>query len=105
MLVKRAISGNRPATIMAAVALGFAATGVTPAEAVHAVKRAAFASNAGAVDGISASRTPKAGKLLPLDASGRVPAAALPGSAFARGPRGTQGPVGATGPTGPSGPS
>lgn len=86
--------------VLSVTALVIALTGVTPAGAVNAVKRALFAKNAGAVDGISASRTPKAGQLLPLDAQGRVPAGVLP-TGGARGERGPQGPQGSAGPAGP----
>ena len=55
--------------------------------------------NADAVDGLSASKKPRAGKLLALDRSARFPSSVLP--SVARGPRGLQGPAGAPGPTGP----
>ena len=87
--------------------------------AVSAV-RVAFAKNAGAVDGISASRSRKAGKLLPLGRNGKFPLSAIPagtqivlegprgdrgpkGDAGPRGPQGVQGPAGQTGPQGPQG--
>jgi hypothetical protein len=59
-----------------------------------------FAKNAGAVGGIKASKTPKAGQLLPLGANKKFPASVVP-----RGPQGAQGipgPAGAAGPAGPS---
>jgi Collagen triple helix repeat (20 copies) len=85
--------------------------------AVGAV-RVAFAQNAGAVDGISASRTPKPGKLLALRKNGKFPLSAIPvgtqivlegprgekGPKGDPGPRGPQGPAGQTGPQGPQGP-
>jgi hypothetical protein len=76
---------------------------------------ASFARNAGAVNGIKASRKPTPGKLLPLGRGGRFPAAVLAtvrgprGAPGVRGPqglegsRGAMGPAGATGPTGPPG--
>jgi Collagen triple helix repeat (20 copies) len=78
------------------LALTIAVLGATPAlEAGSTVKRALFASNAGTVNGIKASRTPKPGQLVPLNASGRFPASVL-----ARGPRG---PIGPRGPQGVQG--
>lgn len=86
--------------VLSALALTVALAGVTPADAVSTVKRALFAKNAGAVDGISASRTPSAGKLVPLDATAKLPSAVLP-TGGSRGLRGPQGPEGQTGPPGP----
>jgi hypothetical protein len=80
----------------------------------HAVS--SFARNAGAVNGIKASRTPKPGRLVPLGRNAKLPAAVLPlrrgergepgrpGPAGPQGPQGPQGPVGAHGPAGPAGP-
>lgn len=95
----RRVDPNRLALPVAVVALLIAATGVTPADAVRAVKRAAFASNAGAVNGIKASRTPRPGELVPLGADGRFNADVLPPVSGARGPRGAEGPVGPRGPS------
>src|SRR5438034_9231566 len=97
-------------------ALGWTGLGSAAVSAV----RVAFAQNAGAVDGISASRSPKAGKLLALGRDGRFPAKAIPGNGIVlEGPRGArgakgdkgdpgargpQGPAGQTGPQGPQGP-
>jgi hypothetical protein len=75
-------------------------------DAVHATRanRAGFATKAGtaanaiAVDGIRASRTPTPNTLLPLDASGKLPA-----SIGAVGPVGPRGPAGPPGPVGVSG--
>src|SRR3954466_9399904 len=74
------------------------------------VKRALFASNAGAVNGLHASKTPKAGQLLALGPSKKLPpslspaSVALPrlapGGAGAAGSVGPQGPTGAQGATG-----
>ncbi|MCE7894007.1 MAG: hypothetical protein DYH12_30640 [Sorangiineae bacterium PRO1] len=85
---------------LSAISLAVSLAGVTPVEAVKSVKRSLFANNAGAVDGISASRTPKPGRLLALDAQGRFPGSVLPGAgaAGARGPRGPEGPTGPRGP-------
>jgi Collagen triple helix repeat (20 copies) len=78
---------------------------------------ASFARNAGAVNGIRASRKPVRGRLLPLGPNGKFPAMVVPvvrgprGADGAQGPRGADGargpsgPPGAVGPTGPSGPA
>ena len=69
-----------------------------------------FARNAGAVNGIKASRTPKPGRLVPLGRNAKLPAAVLPlrrgerGEPGRPGPAGPQGPAGAQGPIGPAGP-
>jgi hypothetical protein len=61
-------------------------------------KRAAFAKNAGAVNGIKASRTPMPGKLVPLGTDGKFPA-----SVGLAGPKGDKGDTGVQGPAGISG--
>lgn len=83
--------------LVALVAGAMLGGGITPGEAARAVKRGF---NADAVDGLSASRTPKAGRLLALGSDGRFPSAVLP--PVARGPRGAQGPGGPPGDRGPS---
>jgi hypothetical protein len=93
------------AALIAAV-LGWTALGEA---AGSAVRRALFARNADKVDGISASRTRKAGQLLALDKRGRFPASVLPSdldviSEGPPGPKGDQGPPGPAGPAGPAGP-
>jgi hypothetical protein len=80
---------------------------------------ASFARNAGAVNGIKASRRPIAGRLLPLGRNGKLPPSVVgtvrgargadgaqgpPGPAGAPGPAGEQGPAGRAGPAGPAGP-
>jgi hypothetical protein len=55
--------------LLGATPLGNAAVGV--------VKRALFANNAGAVNGIKASATPTAGKLLPLGSDARFPTSVI----------------------------
>jgi hypothetical protein len=71
---------------------------------------AAFAYNAGAVNGIKASRTPKPGRLVPLGKNAKLPSSVVPTARGARGLPGPQGPVGPAGPqgsqgaTGPAGP-
>ena len=66
---------------------------------------AAFAANAGAVNGIKASRKPKPGRLVPLGRNAKLPAAVLPSQRGARGLTGPQGPVGPQGAAGPAGPA
>lgn len=65
-----------------------------------------FARNAGAVNGIKASRKPVAGRLLPLGRNGRFPSSVVPtvrGERGADGAQGPRGPEGARGPAGPAG--
>ena len=64
---------------------------------------AAFAHNAGAVNGIKASRTPKPGRLVPLGKNAKLPSFVVPTVRGARGLPGPQGPVGPAGPQGPQG--
>jgi hypothetical protein len=73
---------------------------------------ASFAKNAGAVNGIKASRKPVPGRLVPLGRSGKLPSSVVPvargargaeGAQGARGPEGARGPAGAAGPAGPAG--
>jgi hypothetical protein len=90
-----------PATYIATLALVVAVSGVSPADAVNAVKRAVFAQNAGSVNGIKASRTPKPGRLLALGSNGKFTPSAV--QSAPRGPRGALGPVGPVGPAGPQG--
>src|SRR4029077_1928401 len=59
-----------------------------------------LAKNAQAVGGIKASKTPKAGELLPLGSTKKFPASVVPA-----GPQGPQGVAGPQGPAGPAGPS
>jgi hypothetical protein len=72
--------------VLAGVALVYTPLG---AAAANVVQMALYAKNAGAVDGVKVSRTPKPGTLLPLDRHGKLPRSVLP--------------VGATGPAGPPG--
>jgi hypothetical protein len=76
--------------------LGEAAGGAVT-KVVPFAKVAGFAKNAGALNGHTASRRPKAGQIPILNTSGK-----LPGSIGAVGPAG---PAGATGPAGAAGPS
>jgi hypothetical protein len=73
-----------------------------PSYAERVVKRAVSADK---VDGLHASKKPRAGRLLALDRNAKIPASALPtGTVGAPGPAGPQGPRGDTGPAGPQGP-
>lgn len=82
---------------LAAALLGSTSVGQAFSGASFA-KRAAFAKNAGAVNGIKASRTPMPGKLVPLGTDGKFPA-----SVGLAGPKGDKGDTGAQGPAGLSG--
>ncbi|MDX6556124.1 MAG: hypothetical protein QOD86_2319 [Miltoncostaeaceae bacterium] len=89
------------------LALGVVLVAVTPPgeAATNAVRNALFAKNAGAVNGIQASRTPRPNRLVPLNRRGKLPASVIPASARVPGPageRGLQGPAGAQGPPGRS---
>jgi hypothetical protein len=85
--------------VLSATPLGNAARDVVSAIPVFA-KTAGFAKNAGAVQGIKASKTPKAGYLLALNTSKKFPASV--GAIGPKGPPGAQGAPGAQGPPGPS---
>lgn len=102
MRVASVRSRRSPALPIACLALVVACTGITPADAVNAVKRAAYANNAGAVSNIKASTRPRPNRLLALDRSGKFPASVVPQAP--RGPRGAEGPRGLTGSAGPIGP-
>ena len=80
-------------SIAALIVAVFGSTPFGEAAAKRVVKRALYALNADKVDGIDASRTPRAGKLLALDGSGRFPASVVAGGAT--GPQGPVGPEGA----------
>jgi hypothetical protein len=84
------------------VALALTALAASPAGGAARRSIAAFATNAGAVNGIKASRTPKPGRLVPLGRNAKLPAAVVP---TIRGPRGATGATGAPGPIGPQGPA
>jgi hypothetical protein len=96
---------------LAGAALALAALAASPAGGAARRTIAAFATNAGAVNGIKASRTPKPGRLVPLGRNAKLPASVVPtvrgprGESGAAGPAGPQGPVGAQGPPGATGPA
>jgi hypothetical protein len=69
--------GSRLPIILSATALVVAIFGATPVG--NAVTSVVFAKNAGKVDGIDASKTPKAGDLLALNSSKKFPASVVGG--------------------------
>jgi len=70
---------SRLPLIISLLALGVALSGVPfVSAATHAVKVALFSKNAGAVNGIKASKTPRAGRLVPLGAHARFPHRVIP---------------------------
>jgi len=95
-------------TIGACAAAAFMLVVLTASPAGGAARRsiASFAANAGAVNGIKASRTPKPGRLIPLGRNAKLPPSVVPTTRGARGPagpKGAPGPQGAAGPQGPPG--
>jgi hypothetical protein len=82
----------------AAVIAVFGSTSLGHAAVATIVPHAKFADDAGALNGIKASRTPAGGELIPLGMNGRFPS-----SVGVAGPPGPKGDAGATGPTGPTG--
>jgi Collagen triple helix repeat (20 copies) len=101
------VSSRRLPAALSAAALLVAVLSATPygnAALNGAVKVALFAKNAGKVGGIAASKSPKAGRLVPLGKDGKFPASVLPsGLQGPAGPAGSQGPGGPAGPQGPQG--
>ncbi len=101
--------GQRLPLILSATALVIALVGSTPlgqaVTSVVPVARHAFtadtAKNSAAVDGLSASKQPRAGRLLALGANGKFPASV--GLAGPAGPQGPKGEAGAPGPKGDTG--
>jgi hypothetical protein len=91
----------RTFVVLAGVVLALAALAASPAGGAARRSIVAFASNAGAVNGIKASRTPKPGRLVPLGRNAKLPPSVVP---TIRGPRGATGAPGPPGPQGPAGP-
>ena len=97
---------------MLLVALGLVLAALTVSSVGQAARRtvSSFAHNAGAVNGIKASRAPKPGRLVPLGRNAKLPAAVFPlrrgerGEPGRPGPAGPPGPAGAQGAPGPQGP-
>ena len=95
------MSTARLIDVLAGAALLLAVLTASPAGGAARRSIAAFARNAGAVNGIKASRTPKPGRLVPLGKNAKLPGSVVPTT---RGARGLQGPAGPPGPAGPQGP-
>jgi hypothetical protein len=96
---------QRVPVALSAAALVVAVLGATPngfAAFKGVAKVALFAKNAAKVGGITASKKPKPGKLLPLGKNGKFPASVLP-AATGTGPEGARGPAGPAGPQGAQG--
>ena len=89
-------------TIVVAAIVGAVAAG-SPAIAAEVVAFAKSAGNANTVNKIGASKTPRAGMLLPLNAKGQFPARVIPASSAAIGKTGPAGPQGLQGAAGPAG--
>jgi hypothetical protein len=93
--------------ILSATALVIAVLGATPLgeAARNAIppfaRKAGFATNAGAVNGIKASRFARAGYLVALRPNGKFPISV--GQVGPQGPAGPAGPAGSAGPAGPTG--
>ena len=94
---------KRGGTIVVAAIVGAVAAG-SPAVAAEVVAFAKSAGNANTVNKIGASKTPRAGMLVPLNAKGQFPAAVIPASRQAAGQAGPAGPAGPQGLQGASGP-
>jgi hypothetical protein len=70
---------SRAPLVISVLALVVAISGVSAVSAAtHIVRAALFAKNAGAVNGIKASRVPRAGRLLALNASAKLPRSVMP---------------------------
>jgi len=107
------VAKRRLPIVLAATALAVAVFGSTPVG--HAVgsavsplakhaKKADYATNAIAVNGVKASKRPLPGQLVPLGRDGKFPAAVgIAGTAGQQGPKGDKGDQGGPGPVGPRG--
>jgi hypothetical protein len=87
--------------------LGFTSLGQAALKGAPPAKVALYAKNAGMVNGIKASKTPKGGQLVPLKGNGKLPDSVIPIGIEVEGPQGPAGPPGdkgAKGDTGPAGP-
>ena len=93
----------RIVVVLGGAALLLALLAASPAGGAARRSIAAFARNAGAVNGIRASRTPKPGRLVPLGKNAKLPSSVVPTARGTRGLAGQQGPVGPAGPEGPEG--
>jgi hypothetical protein len=98
------VHGARILAALAGAVLALAVLAASPAGGAARRSIVAFAANAGAVNGIKASRKPKPGRLVPLGRNAKLPASVVPTVRGARGAAGAQGPAGPQGPIGPQGP-
>lgn len=108
MTMKQGVPVVLSATALAVALLGSTTPGQAVAQAVSPLakraQKADYARNAGSVNGIRASKTPRAGQLLPLGRDGKFPASvARGGPAGPQGPKGDRGEPGPRGPVGPKG--
>src|SRR3954463_15035731 len=88
----------------AGTAIAMIALGVALSPAAEAGTKTLFASNAGKVNGIRASKTPKPKQLVPLDSKGKFPRSVIPSTGTTAGQPGQSGQDGQAGPQGPAGP-
>jgi hypothetical protein len=95
----------RTVVVLAGVTLALTVLAASPAGGAARRSIAAFATNAGAVNGIKASRAPKPGRLVPLGRNAKLPTSVVPTIRGPRGATGATGAAGATGATGPQGPA
>ncbi|MGH3033396.1 MAG: hypothetical protein ACRDON_02425 [Gaiellaceae bacterium] len=72
---------QRLSIALSVAALLVAVLGATPYAEAHGVVHALFAHNADKVDGLHASKSPRAGRLLPLGAGLKFPASVIPAGA------------------------
>ena len=76
--LKRATDSRLPLVIsLLALVVALSGVPVVPA-ATHAVRLALFSKNAGAVDGLKASKKPRPGRLVPLGSKARFPRSVIP---------------------------
>ena len=87
--------------VLAATGLALALGGIVQAGQASVTKVTPQAKNADTIDHIHASKTPRAGSLLPLGRDARFPASVL---TLTAGPKGDTGLQGAVGPQGVAGP-
>ena len=104
--MRRTTLNRRLPIVVATTGLAISVFGSTPvghalSSAAAPARKAAYAANAGAVNGIKASRTPKPGRLLALGSDGKFPASV--GLAGPQGPKGEKGDKGDRGPKGDKG--
>ena len=87
----------------AAVAAGSLALVMVAAAPVAESAKGLFAANSDKIDGIHASKTPRSGMLVPLQANAKFPASVVPTVKGPKGPKGDTGAQGSVGVTGAAG--